>query len=65
MGRGTAELVFAGVGALGTEKTQVTNAATVGPAIQDGTEDRFDEASALTTFNPSVAAIGAGAWLRG
>jgi hypothetical protein len=51
--------------ALGTEKAQVTNAATVGPALQERTEDRFEETFAVATFDPGVAAIGAGAWLCG
>jgi hypothetical protein len=46
---------------LGAEEPQVTNPATVGPALQERTEDRFDEAFAVTTFDPGLAAIGAGA----
>jgi hypothetical protein len=59
------QLVFAGLGALGTEEAQVANAAPVRPAVQEGTEDRFDETFALTTFDPGFVAIGASAWLRG
>jgi len=57
--------VLAGVGALGAEEPQVTDTATVGPALQERTEDRFEETFAVATFDPGVAAIGAGAWLCG
>jgi hypothetical protein len=54
--------VLAGVDPLGTEEPQVTNPATVGPALQERTEDGFDETFAVATFDPGFAAIGAGAW---
>ena len=57
--------MLAGVGALGAEKAQIANTATVGPALQERTEDCFEQTFAVATFDPGLAAIRAGAWLCG